>query len=292
MAALTTVSFAITGLSVDASHNLSFFAFLAILFALNAFYRFARPNRHLRTATETTAQLLLVLLFGILLTYAATAADLPYRDASLLAADRALGFDYQAYLTFFDAQPELRSLIGAAYLMLLPQFLAIPLVLLVARREARLQIWLLAVAVALILTSAIYLFVPSVTAFVYIEFGGPAHIPAHYYTPVPTIEALRAGVMHTVRLNHLEGLVTFPSFHTAGALLFVWALWPLRRLRWLAVALNAALISATPNIGGHYAVDVIAGAAVMLLSVATAKWLCSWVEEPKVAAMAMLYSPK
>lgn len=292
MATLTAVSFLLTGLRVDAASNPAYVALIAVLMTLNAVYRFVRPDLRLRTATETAAQMLLILLFGILLTYAATATGLPYRDATLLAADRTLGFDREAYLAFFKARPWLSNLTGTAYLALLPQFLLAPLALLVAHQAVRAQTWLLAVGIALIATSGISVFAPAVSAFVYVDLGGPAHIPAGFYTSVPTIEALRAGTLHTIPLNDLEALITFPSFHTTGALLFIWALWPLQRLRWVAVPLNAALILATPVDGGHYAIDVAAGAMVMLVSVAAATWLCAQAERRETTAQPALYPSK
>src|SRR5262245_60537148 len=57
------------------------------------------------------------------------------------------------------------------------------------------------------------------------------------YTHVHTLEALRSGAMSVVRLDDLEGLITFPSFHTANAILFAWALWPVRYLRLPVLAL-------------------------------------------------------
>ena len=60
----------------------------------------------------------------------------------------------------------------------------------------------------------------------------------------------------------MEGLIAFPSYHTANAILFVWALWPLRLLRPVMLALNALLIASTPLAGAHYLVDLIGGALV------------------------------
>ena len=51
-----------------------------------------------------------------------------------------------------------------------------------------------------------------------------ANISSTVYTHVPTLEALRAGTFRSIPLDNLEGLITFPSFHTAGAIMFIWAL--------------------------------------------------------------------
>ena len=65
----------------------------------------------------------------------------------------------------------------------------------------------------------------------------------------------------------VEGYVSFPSYHTAAALLFVWAIWPLRWLRIPVVVLNVALILGALLMGSHYLIDIIGGAVVALLSI-------------------------
>jgi len=275
MGALTLVSMLLTHLTVDIRSNPALFGFLGVLFAANCFYRFWRPDPHLQIITETAVQILLILLFGILLSYAAVAVGFPYRDFELDMADNVLGFSRSAYLAFFANRPWLAWTIGAAYMTLLPQFALIPLVLFGAKQFRRLQAMMLAVGIALLLTVAISVFTPSVTAFVYLDLPSiPAAIAKSLYTPVPTLNALRSGAGYAVKLNNLEGLISFPSFHTAAALLFAWALLKVPYLRWLALALNGALIAATPINGAHYVVDLIGGAAVAAASLATSLWLC------------------
>src|SRR4249920_950635 len=92
MAVLTLASFVLTGLTVDLSSNPWVFLSVGVLLAISFFYRYRRPNPHLCALTEAAAQLLLILLFGILLTYAAVAVKFPYVDAELYAIDNAIGF--------------------------------------------------------------------------------------------------------------------------------------------------------------------------------------------------------
>jgi membrane-associated phospholipid phosphatase len=117
-----------------------------------------------------------------------------------------------------------------------------------------------------------------VAAFVYLDLSPKvyANIASTVYTHVPTLEALRAGTLHSIKLDNLEGLVTFPSFHTAGALMFIWALRTVPFVRWPAIALNIALIAATPIDGAHYFVDLVGGAAVAIATIAVSDWLCRY----------------
>ncbi|MEI7609953.1 MAG: phosphatase PAP2 family protein, partial [Rhodospirillaceae bacterium] len=60
------------------------------------------------------------------------------------------------------------------------------------------------------------------------------------------------------------GIVTFPSFHSALAVLLVWAARGLGRMIIPVAALNAVVLAVTPIYGGHYFVDVIAGITITL----------------------------
>jgi membrane-associated phospholipid phosphatase len=68
-------------------------------------------------------------------------------------------------------------------------------------------------------------------------------------------------------LTRLAGIVAFPSFHCASAILNAWAVWPVRSLRLPFMALNLLMIAATPVIGGHYLADLIGGALVAVLTI-------------------------
>jgi membrane-associated phospholipid phosphatase len=284
MAALTLASFAVAGLTVDVASNPSLFVFLVVLGALHIVYRFIRPDARLAAATEIAAQILLILLFGILLSYAAVTARFPYVDAQLYAIDNALGFHRAAYLGFFAQHAWLAAIVSAAYFCMLPQFAAVPLTMFVSGRVDRLRQMILAVALALLITVGISVFTPSLTAFVHVDLPQMLEVPAGLYTPEPTMEALRAGTFRAVELNNLEGLISFPSFHTAAALIFIWTSWPLRYLRWAGLVLNAALISATPIDGAHYIVDVIGGVAVATTAIVASGWLLRKLPDAAVPA--------
>ena len=74
--------------------------------------------------------------------------------------------------------------------------------------------------------------------------------------------AMRNGTLHALDLARLAGLVNFPSFHTTLAIVFVYAVRRRSRPLTIAAALNVVMIVSVLTEGGHYLVDVIAGAAV------------------------------
>jgi membrane-associated phospholipid phosphatase len=265
-----------TGLSVDFRSNPTLLTLVAAYAATTFFYRSIRFDERLSQALSTVAQLLLIVVFGLLCSYAAAVTAMPYRDAELLAIDQWLGFDRTSYVNFFTDSPWKVHLSNFVYLAMLPQLAIVPLALIITSRMEQLQRFIAAYGIALISTIAIFVLVPVVGAFVYFDLTPDqyAALPIEVYTPARTLDALRSGAMKTIRLDDLEGLIAFPSFHTAAAILYAWALWPVKSIRWPIAALNVAIISTTPIGGAHYATDVIAGAIVALGSIAASGLIC------------------
>src|SRR6185437_16435606 len=136
----------------------------------------------------------------------------------------ALGLDRHAYLKFFAEWPWLARTVELAYFSMLPQFALVPAIVFFARRFEEAQRMAIAIAISLLITVFVSVFTPSVTAFAHVDLTEMASVPANLYTPEATMEGLRSGVLRSISLNHLEGLVSFPSFHTAAALIFAWTL--------------------------------------------------------------------
>ena len=287
MAALAVASFALTGLHIDPFSKPALLAPFGLLAAIWWFYRNVRPDPRLRTLAECFAQILLLLLFGTLLSYAAAAAPIPFRDDALLAIDTALGFDRRAYIDFFDSRPWLFNTLTLSYFTFMPQFVVVLLVLFFAKQPSRMQQFVFAAGLALLVTDAISVLTPSITT-IYLDLGLPvgAEIPAYRYTPLPTLQALRSGSPYWIDLDAIEGLISFPSFHTVGAVLFIWGLWHVRYVRWFALALNLALIAATPMTGAHYFIDIAGGLFVALGTIVAAVWLGRPARGPHLAVSA------
>jgi membrane-associated phospholipid phosphatase len=73
----------------------------------------------------------------------------------------------------------------------------------------------------------------------------------------------------------MYGLVAFPSYHCIAAILFMWASWTVHSLRPFMVAVNLLMLAATPIVGGHYFVDLVAGALIVPPSIVLVEWLYS-----------------
>jgi len=86
-------------------------------------------------------------------------------------------------------------------------------------------------------------------------------------------EKLRAGTFQIIRLDDIEGLISFPSFHVAGAVMVTWTFRSYRAWLWPLIVLNTGLIAATFMAGAHYVVDVLATLVIFAVSVWTYRYL-------------------
>jgi membrane-associated phospholipid phosphatase len=275
MSAIAVVSFATLSLRIDLPSNPSLIAIGLAYAGVTWFYSAIRRDARLAGALTAVGQLFLVLLAGLMLTYAASAVGLPFRDANLYAADRGLGFDRQSYQAFVASTPGFRLILDAAYATIQPQTAFVPFILILTAQLNRLQQFVFALGISMLCTALIAAVIPAIDAFIYVDLApfGESSIPSSVYSHIRTLNALRAGTLHSIRLNDLEGLIKFPSFHTTSAILFAWALWPIRYLRVLAVVVNGLMILSTPISGEHYAIDVIAGGIVAAAAIFAAKWI-------------------
>jgi hypothetical protein len=211
------------------------------------------------------AQLLLLTALLAPLTYIAGAFVFPFADAYLLRLDRALGLEWRVYLDLVNAYPWLGEVSNFGYKMIRWPLFTIPLVLGLTGHVLHLNRFVLAFGVALLLTSVVSGLVPAVAAYTHLQLT-----PADYanINPMETsghlahLYGVRDGTLRELDVLGLTGIVTFPSFHAASCLLYLWAFWPVRVMRPIALAANGLMLLSTPIDGGHYFVDVLAGLAV------------------------------
>ena len=219
------------------------------------------------------AQMIMVVAVMITMTYIAASSPFPLQDPNLLAFDRAIGFDFGAFVRFVNARDWLIAILAFGYRAIAWPLLLNAVLLPLAGRHLQTGKYVLAFLLALIVTTSITIFMPAIGAY------GAAGLlasdysnfePQGYYDTLRDVPLLRDGSLRELDLFKLGGVVTFPSFHAAAAVLYAWALWPVRWVRWPALLPNAAMLVATPIGGGHFLADVLAGIAVATLSIVAA----------------------
>ena len=191
------------------------------------------------------------------LIYLAAASGYPLVDSTLTRLDAMLfGFEWYVEANWAANYPVLDWLLQRAYSSLYYQGALAFLIGSVSRPGDRNGELIWQFCISLVLTCAIFVFTPAL--------GHVAHIGTGW---MKTLTMIRNGEWAALDFSHIEGIVSFPSFHTTLAILLVYAV---RHHRWaLAVLfpLNVLLIVATLSVGGHYLVDLPAGAAVAVIKV-------------------------
>jgi membrane-associated phospholipid phosphatase len=228
------------------------------------------------------------------LSYVAGKMNWPLQDDALLAIDRAFGLDPEPIASYVNDHPWLADLLARGYGLIKWPLLAIPVVLTLTARHVRLQVFMLAMSLALAVTIAISAMVPAIGTYYGLQLSA-AHFPEIntmvYAGQLRDILALRDGSLHELRLFFLSGIVSFPSFHAASAVLYMWALWPVRGIGGIAAALNLLMIAATPVIGAHYLIDVAGGIAVAAASIWVTKFYVQRLGRASVVSAAPVPAP-
>lgn len=197
-------------------------------------------------------------------TYIALAQSGPLRDDQFLLADRMLGFDWLSWFHFVMAHPIIARPLSLLYGS--PPIQAVYFTLLMglmgATQRMREIFWL--VLVALLLTTLISWFMPAMGPFE--TFGLKT-----YGTYLPEIARVHSGQAVEFSLEQLQGIVTFPSFHTTLALALIYGFRRTGIIGWTLALANCVLLLGVPVFGGHYLMDVIGGALVFVFAVAVVR---------------------
>lgn len=233
-------------------------------------YRDMLNNFAVRTQALVVA-LGVIMMFSVgllLFSYLASATTRPLMDEYLAAGDAAIGFDWVEYVGRLNEHPSVAYVLSAAYSSLMMQLLLLPAILALSSRLDRLSEFVAHFGLAGCLTCLVLVAVPAAGAF---DFYHPsANILSSFGAGASTRHLDQLYALRTLKpflIEHPEGLVTFPSFHSALAAIFVYSVRGIRYVAPPIYLLNAMLILAALPQGGHYLVDILAGFAVAAVSV-------------------------
>ena len=277
MGSLLALGLSVTGLRLEPVAYGITLAIAASFVAIAYRHHIARGDRadpKLIFSLGTIGQVIITCAIVGPLSYVAGKMGFPLQDQALLVIDRALGLDPEPIARFVNDHPWLADVLSRGYGLIKWPLLGIPVVLALTARYVRLQLFMLAMSLALAITIAISALMPAIGTYYGLQLPA-AQLPdintAVYAGQLRDILALRDGSLQELQLFKLSGIVSFPSFHAASAVLYMWALWPVRYLGGIAATLNLLMIAATPVIGAHYIVDVIGGVALAAGSILAAK---------------------
>ncbi len=237
-----------------------------------------RGQRLARDLAEYLSLGTLIAVAGAVASYPAAAETRGFVDPLLARADAALGFDWLAWYRLVAAHPVLQVGGRIAYdsIFWMPAAILIAFAWTGQRKRARALIAALTLAATMTLFT--FRLAPAVGPLAYLWHGPMPYMPESALWQPALIPPLRDHAIRVLDLGALRGLVSFPSFHSAAAVIFMAAAWPMRRLRWPVIAVNAAMLLATPVEGTHYLVDILGGAAVAAIALGAVRALHSWMD--------------
>ena len=152
-------------------------------------------------------------VFLSILTYAGTPLNAPLADKWMVAFDSAVGIHSPSIVSWAAAHPTIKLTLDLAYPSVMLSTLLALVVLGLDCDRLRLQEFILQFMIAGLLTTVVFFMLPAEGPFVTYDYDlrpDQQRFLEHFH-------ALRAGNFHHVSLDHLEGLITFPSFqHVLG----------------------------------------------------------------------------
>jgi hypothetical protein len=200
----------------------------------------------------------------ITLSYLCLASSGALVDDTLLAADRALGFDWLAVRHGIEARPPLMAVMKPLYESLSLQGFTVTLLMAVRGQVSEMRdLWRLS-TLGCILCCLGALLWPSL---------GPFHVFGYDAEAVflPQMHQLIAGQDLNFPIETVTGVINFPSFHTVLALTIPYALRRHGPIFWIFAVANAGMLFTIPSFGGHYFVDVLGGVAVFAIALVFVK---------------------
>jgi len=247
-------------------------AITALLCSVAVFYHHFRPVPKFVLCTAALAQIVAFSSCFSVLMYAVATTAQPLVDGSLVAVDKWLGVDVRHAVVWASVHPILQGLLEIAYNLLLPQTALVVIILGFKEDRRSLESFVLAFMLAALLTTIIFVVLPAAGPFAY--HGFEASQSQERY--LEHFNALRSGERILVTWRDAEGIITFPSFHTAWAILLTLALRRYRVLFAFSIVLNTAVIISTMTTGWHYLSDVLGGILICLIAVPLVHRLSRW----------------
>jgi PAP2 superfamily protein len=236
---------------------------LIFLFVVGVVYGYSGRNRRLGDAGNYAALWVAFSAAGAISTYLAATFAMPLRDAEFIAIDASMGFHWLEWYRFIQSHRAIELPLFVAYFTFLPQIIASILYFAHTGQTSRNAEMIWIAMPALILTSIVSAVLPAIGPYVH-YFGRET-------ADIVVLMSVRAGGAHTFVVNRLEGIITFPSFHTILAIVFTYVHRPPSRSFVPVAILNGLMLLAIPSEGHHYLVDVISGAAIAGLCIAVVR---------------------
>jgi PAP2 superfamily len=221
-----------------------------------------RENLQIRTSIACSILFLWFSITAAVFSYLVVSTNAPLIDDQLARWDHLIGFDWPIAFLWVKQRPFLDSILGFAYSSVLPQIGIVIVYLASTNRQKQLEEFNSVLVITALITIVVSGFFPAVGPFKY--YASLVHVDA---SMLSHFELLRTGTLRSIDLLNVQGLVSIPSFHAIMAILLTYAMrstriWP------VFFALDIVVIFSIPTRGGHYLIDLIAGAMTVAAVIA------------------------
>ncbi|MDK1104155.1 MAG: phosphatase PAP2 family protein [Actinomycetota bacterium] len=204
----------------------------------------------------------------ILAMYLTALSGRPLADPWLVRVDAWLAFSAPALVEWIGRHPRVGDVLSWMYNFIFMETLLVLAVLSIFKDKEALEGFVLQFMLSISIVLAIFYLYPAVGPFVTYGYD-PTPAQQDYLTQ---FTALRTGELGN--LDDPKGLVTFPSFHTAWALLLAYALRRHALFFSVGVVANAMIVLSTLTTGWHYLTDVLGGVLVTIIAILIAQRVC------------------
>ena len=234
---------------------------VAVLFSVSFIY--ARGARSLPISEMAYFGALWVCLtaVGVMFTYLAATLQYPLFDTQFSKLDGAVGFEWLVWYQYIESNRVINLALGLAYATGVLQIIgAIFYFAHTKRSDRNRELWWVAI-ISLLLTAGVSGILPAMGTFHYHNIGLERAVH------LSDLLALRDGSKTTFHIQQMQGIITLPSYHTVLAIVFIYVFRGIPIWFFVSMVLNILMLISTPSHGGHYLVDMIAGAAVAFVTI-------------------------
>ena len=231
-------------------------ACLAVLLILLSIYYHQRDGESLVLCMVSLLQLGAFSTVASLLVYEVTSLNFPSADPLLQQLDGYLGFTPHGIVQWARDYPAVNEFSVWAYMFIVPETMLTIFAISFVRQRILLEQFCFQFMLGVAICCVTGCFLPA---------GGPAYLngitPAGWQSMyIEHFEGLRSGETFLFSWRQTEGLITFPSFHTAWAIMLV-IVW---RQQTLLLSIPVTIISvliilSTLTTASHYLVDLFGG---------------------------------
>ena len=236
-----------------------------------AFYH-KRQTAQFVSCLMAVMQVLVFTACFTLLMYSVATFSMPFVDGPIAECDRLLNVHVPDIVLWANNHSIISNVLLITYHTMLPQTLILVIALGFIGDQKQLESFVLRFMTALLITVSIFAIAPAKGPFAH--YGMKNSPSQERY--LEHLTTLRNGDRTEIVLSETEGLVTFPSFHTAWAILLMMAVWHRKRVFVPVCILNLAVIAGTLTTGWHYFTDVLGGVVIAFAVMAITRKLEPW----------------